>query len=88
MKIQDLLFFALYILLIFRQDIRFFVGAGLVCLALSIPLFALWIFFTAERLTWYAGLYFLGAVIFFLHKDNINRLLRLVERLINTLNNR
>jgi hypothetical protein len=59
MKIQDIGFFiVLCFLLILRKD-RWFIYAGLVSLLLAIPLFAKWIFFTAERLTWYAGAFFL-----------------------------
>lgn len=59
MKIQDLVFFiVLFGLLVFRRPV-YFVWAGLLCLFLAIPLFATWTFFTAERLTWYAGAFFL-----------------------------
>jgi hypothetical protein len=30
------------------------------------PLFSLWIFFTAERLTWYASAFFLLSLIFYI----------------------
>jgi hypothetical protein len=63
MKIQDIGFFIiLFSLVLFRKE-RLFVYAGLLCLILAIPLFAKWIFFTAERLTWYAGAFFLVAVV-------------------------
>ncbi len=58
MKFQDILFFVLLVFLLLRRKSHFFVMAGLACLALSIPLFYFWIFFTAERLTWYAGTFF------------------------------
>ena len=58
MKIQDILFFAVFgVLLIVHKPILF-VWFGLVSLLFSIPLFAGWVFFTAERLTWYAAAFF------------------------------
>ena len=59
MKIQDLLFFitvsGLWIVPIRKK----YVLAGLLCLLAAIPLFAFRIFFTAERLTWYAATFFI-----------------------------
>lgn len=63
MKIQDAGFIlVLALLLLFRKK-TWFVYAGLVSLAFSIPLFAKWIFFTGERLTWYAAAFFFIAII-------------------------
>ena len=63
MKIQDIGFFIILgILLIFRKR-KWMVFAGLFSLLVSIPLFAKWVFFTAERLTWYAATFFLVALI-------------------------
>lgn len=59
MKIQDLIFIAILIFLIIKNDAKLFVFVGLIILALSIPLFAFWIFFTAEKLVWYAWLFIL-----------------------------
>lgn len=66
MKIQDVIFFAFLIMLFFRKDPRLATIFGILSLFISIPLFAFWIFFTAERLTWYAGAFFLLAVVLFL----------------------
>ena len=68
MKIQDIAFFVVLALLIFKRNPQLAVICGIVCLILSIPLFSLWIFFTAERLTWYAAAFFLLAIIFYLFK--------------------
>lgn len=58
MKLQDIGFILVFvILLVFRRP-TYFVWAGLGCLVLAIPLFATWTFFTAERLTWYAAAFF------------------------------
>lgn len=63
MKIQDILFFLVLALLIYKHDPRWFVVAGIITLIFSIPLFSLWVFFTAERLTWYTLAFFLIAIV-------------------------
>lgn len=72
LKPQDLLFFLVLALLFIKKDPKLFVWAGLISLILSIPLFAEWIFFTAQRLTWYAFAFFLVAVILKLDKFSKN----------------
>lgn len=58
MKPQDILFFVVFAVLLFmRKPVRL-VWVGLGSLVLAIPLFAFHIFFTAERLTWYAAAFF------------------------------
>jgi len=70
------------------QDIAFFIGAlavivlrkpkiaallGLISLIIAVPLFAKWVFFTAERLTYYAAGFFLVAIIIYMvqfHYEN------------------
>lgn len=64
MKIQDLLFFILFVILVFTKQSKMSTLAGILCLIIAIPLFSRWIFFTAERLTWYAAGFFLLAAIF------------------------
>ena len=63
MKIQDIGFIALLIITIALRHQRLSVVVGLVCFGLSIPLFATWTFFTAQRLTYYAGAFILHAVL-------------------------
>lgn len=66
MKPQDIVFIIAIIVLFFTCWKRpsVFVWAGLLCLALSIPLFSFWIFFTAQRLLYYgAGFLFVGTVL-------------------------
>ncbi len=58
MKPQDILFAGIVVALLFFKKPVSFLVAGLACLSFSIPLFATWTFFTAERLTWY-GVFFL-----------------------------
>jgi hypothetical protein len=70
MKIQDIVFIAIFFGLFFVKKREVFVWAGLSCLALAIPLFWKWIFFTAERLTWYAAAFFLAFIVFSFVKEH------------------
>jgi len=63
MKPQDFVFGMVFVGLLFSGKPRLLVWAGLISLVLSIPLFTLWIFFTAERLTWYAAAFFAAYVV-------------------------
>lgn len=64
MKPQDILFFIVLIFLLLKHNSRYAIGVGIISLILSIPLFSFWIFFTAERLTWYAwGFLLLGVLL-------------------------
>lgn len=68
MKPQDVIFFIVILFLLYKNNPRFLVLAGLLCLILSMPLFALWIFFTAERLIWYAsGFFLVGILMYIMH---------------------
>lgn len=69
MKPQDLIFIVILIILLFRRNPHYFVIAGLLCLIFAIPFFSLWIFFTAERLMWYASMLLFIAIILFLFKS-------------------
>ncbi|MEK7533869.1 MAG: hypothetical protein AAB600_00890 [Patescibacteria group bacterium] len=68
MKIQDFIFLIVFLFLVIHKNPKMMVWGGITCLVLSIPLFSFWIFFTAERLTWYAAAFFLLAIIFYLLK--------------------
>ncbi len=70
MKPQDILFIIILVILLFIKKPKVFVGAGLLCLLVSMPLFSKWIFFTAERLVMYAAGFILVAIIMFLLKIN------------------
>lgn len=64
MKPQDVVFIAVLIVLLIAHRPKWLIAAGLICLAISIPLFSLWIFFTAQRLVYYgAGFLLVGIVI-------------------------
>jgi len=68
MKIQDAIFVFLFSIILWRRNLKLSVVLGVTCLLLAIPLFKLWIFFTAERLTWYAAAFFAFGVILELAK--------------------
>ena len=70
MKLQDVGFFiVLAILFIVRKPI-WFVYTGLLCFALAIPLFAKWVFFTGERMTWYgAAFVFMSIMVWYWKKE-------------------
>lgn len=63
MKLQDIVFFILGAVLFYKQNATWLVIGGLGLLLFSIPLFAIWIFFTAERMTYYAAGFFLLSII-------------------------
>ena len=65
-KPQDLVFIFVLIVLVFLRNPRLSTGVGLICIIASVPLFALWVFFTAERLTLYAAAFLLLAAIQYL----------------------
>lgn len=69
MKIQDLLFLLIFLIVLWRPNPRLSIGVGIFCLLLAIPLFSFWIFFTAERLTWYAAAFFFQAIILLFIKE-------------------
>lgn len=58
MKIQDLIFFFAFLLILWLRKPRLAAIIGFFCLFMAAFLFKFWIFFTAERLTWYAAAFF------------------------------
>ena len=69
MKPQDIAFFIVILVLLLIKRLRkpqVFAISGLICLLLSIPLFAFWVFFTAQHLVWYACGFFLVAILLLL----------------------
>lgn len=68
MKIQDLIFVLVGVLLCLTRNPRYFVSTGLLCLMLSIPLYYYWVFFTAERLTWYALAFFSFSIVLYIRE--------------------
>lgn len=59
MKIQDVGFLILLFLILWTRSGRLAAGLGLLLLILAMPLFAFWVFFTAQRLVIYAAAFFL-----------------------------
>jgi hypothetical protein len=66
MKPQDIIFFTLFLALIAMRKFEHLLILGLFCIVLSIPLFSLWIFFTAERMTWYASVCIVMSIFYLL----------------------
>lgn len=64
MKIQDIIFIIIFLILALKRNPILATYAGIISLILSIPLFYFWIFFTAQRLTYYAAAFFLLSIIF------------------------
>lgn len=62
MKIQDVLFLIVLVFLLYKKNPFYNSMAGIVCLVASGILFTFWIFFTAERLLWYAAAFFLLSI--------------------------
>lgn len=65
MKFQDILFLFAILFAAWRGKSRISVLAGIACILIAMSLFKLWVFFTAERLTWYAAAFFLLAIVQF-----------------------
>ncbi len=50
MKLQDIIFLVIFVMLLLKRDSMWATLAGIICLFLSVPLFAFWIFFTVQHL--------------------------------------
>lgn len=71
MKIQDIFFIAVLILLVFKRDSKLALVFGLGSIILSIPLFYLQIFFTAQHLIYYAVIFiFLSIILNLIQYEN------------------
>ncbi len=68
MKIQDLIFVIILAVLLYKKNFKFIILSGILFLVLAIPLFASWVFFTAQRLVYFAVLLFLVSSISLLFK--------------------
>jgi len=69
MKPQDIFFIFIIVALLIKGRHKWLIFAGEFCLIASIPLFYFQIFFTAQRLTYYAAAFFLLAIIYNLLKN-------------------
>jgi hypothetical protein len=70
MRPQDLTFIVVFVYLLFKRKPEWFVLVGITCLIVSIPLFYFWVFFTAQRLTYYAAGFFTIAALMLLIKKS------------------
>lgn len=68
MKVQDLIFGLFFLFVAWRQSEKLAVILGLSFLLAAALLFGFSIFFTAERLSWYAAAFFAQAITFQLMK--------------------
>lgn len=68
MKPQDIIFVIFCLFVIFKRKPVWAAIAGSVSLLFAIPLFATWVFFTAERLTWYAAVFFLISAVLYIYR--------------------
>lgn len=68
MKLQDIIFLVVLLLIIAINRPKLLVWSGLICLLISIPLFTFWIFFTAQRLVYYAAGFILVATLLYLFR--------------------
>lgn len=69
MKPQDILFIIIFLGLLWKKNPTWAACAGLLFIALSVPLFHLQIFFTAERFIIYAGISLLLSILFHLLRE-------------------
>lgn len=68
MKIQDLIFIIALVVLLYKKNVRFVILTGIFFLVIALPLFTFWIFFTAQRLVYFAALFFFISAVFLLFK--------------------
>lgn len=68
MKIQDFIFLLAIAVVLVKRNYKLSALFGLISVIIAIPLFAKWIFFTAERLVWYAAGFFLLSMLLLLFK--------------------
>lgn len=70
MKLQDIAFACVLVIFVLsKRNPKWFIVAGLGSFILSMPLFHFWVFFTAERLVWYALAFLLVGSILLLRKN-------------------
>ncbi len=63
MKLQDISFLVMLVVLLVVRNRQLIVYSGLGFLLASVPLFSQWIFFTAQRFVWYAALCFAVVIV-------------------------
>ena len=73
MKPQDIAFLIILIVFFLKRNFRLTALIGMLCIVIAIPLFAKWIFFTAEHLIWYSAAFFLVSIFQILFEKYDNR---------------
>lgn len=69
MKAQDILFLILFtIMLLISRNYKLLLGSALIMTIFAMPLFYFWIFFTAQRLIYYAVAFIFVSAILMLAK--------------------
>ena len=69
MKPQDILFLIVLFTLVWKRNPALASAFGLISLVTAFPLFSVQVFFTAQRLTWYAAAFFLVALVLIVLKE-------------------
>lgn len=69
-KFQDLAFLLVFVIICLIRNWKLAIIIGLAALLLAVPLFKFWIFFTAERLTWYSAAFFFLAIVLLAIRKN------------------
>ncbi len=64
MKPQDILFIIVLLILLWKRKPEWFILMGLLSFLCSMPLFAYWIFFTAQRFMYYGFAFLLFGILF------------------------
>jgi|GEM_PF-3096440 len=72
MKLQDIIFLIIFAFLLWQRKPLWLIAAGLLCLLFAISLFAMHIFFTAERLIEYAFFLLLAANVLLVVRKSID----------------
>ncbi len=73
MKIQDIFFLIIFLPHLGLKSFKLSAVLGLLCLLLAAPLFQFHIFFTAERLIWYASCFFLASALIALYRLKLGK---------------
>lgn len=72
MKPQDsvflIVFLLVFLLALVKKNYRYPMYIGIFCVLIAIPLFAKYVFFTAEHLIWYTAAFFLLSIVLFIVK--------------------
>jgi hypothetical protein len=71
MKVQDIAFFIFLGILLYLKNPKALIMAGLFSFILSMPLFMIWVFFTAQRLTTYGAGFLFAGIVLLIHRQHV-----------------